>query len=314
MSNRSCGFLRSDDMNLTKRIFIASFIILLPLVIHAQLISVQSRLSSDSMMIGDQLSFTIHVEADENVTFQLPVIRDTLSRDLEVLYSLSADTVVAEGRRVVDHTYMFTGFEQGMQMIPAIPILYSVDEISDTALSMPLIIRVYEPVVDTTQQIKPIKPPINTPVTFREVLPWIAFGIGAWLLVTLIFALVWMFREHKKDPEIFSIKPLEPAHVVAFRELDRLKEEKLWESGLIKNYYTKLTEISRQYIERQYGIPAMERTTDEILDAFRTKIIEEESRSPYQLRSSKWLHLDELPPLELLHMIVSFVPPYLHEI
>ena len=51
-------------------------------VLHAQLISVQSGMSSDSMMIGDQLRFTLRVEAAENVQFNMPVIRDTLSRHL----------------------------------------------------------------------------------------------------------------------------------------------------------------------------------------------------------------------------------------
>ena len=62
---------------------------------------------------------------------------------------------------------------------------------------------------------------------------------------------------------------MEPAHVIAFRELDKLKEEKIWEKGQVKLYYTRLTEVSRQYIERQYGIPAMEQTSHEIMKAFK---------------------------------------------
>ena len=237
--------------------------------LQAQIISVQSRLSSDSMMIGDQLLFTLHVEAAEHIPFTLPELKDTLSRDLEVLFPYATDTSRADGSLVVDHTYVITGFEPGMQLVPAQPVVYSYNNTTDTALSMPLIIRVYEPAVDTTQQIKPIKPPMNTPVSLKEVVPWIALGMGTWLLGTLVMALVWMYRQRKRDPEIFSMKPLEPAHVVAFRELDNLKEKKLWESGQVKLYYTRLTEISRHYIERQYGIPAMEHTTEEILGAFR---------------------------------------------
>jgi hypothetical protein len=139
----------------------------------------------------------------------------------------------------------------------------------DTARSMPLMIQVFEPAVDTSEQIKPIKPPINTPVTLKELLPWVAMGVGAWFLGTFIYALVWMQRQKRRDPEVFTLKPQEPAHVIAFRELDRLKEKKLWESGAVKEFYTRLTEITRSYIERQYGIPAMERTTHDILGAFR---------------------------------------------
>ncbi len=221
------------------------------------------------MMIGDQVVYSLHVEAGENVDFKLPVLQDTLGRNLEVLFPIASDTILANGRKVVDQSYMITGFEPGMQMIPAQRVVYSLGEILDTALSMPLLIGVYEPAVDTAQQIKPIKPPINTPLTLKEILPWIALGAGIWMAGTLIFALLWIYRQRKKNPEAFLLKPQEPAHVVAFRELDKLKEEKEWEKGRVKQYYTRLTEITRHYIERQYGIPAMERTTEEILKAFR---------------------------------------------
>jgi hypothetical protein len=221
------------------------------------------------MMIGDQVVFQLVVDAAENVDFLIPELRDTLSREIEVLYPVSADTVVAGGRRVVEQRYMITGFEPGLQMIPSQPVKYQTGNVMDTARSMPLMIQVFEPAVDTSAQIKPIKPPINTPVTLKEILPWVAMGVGAWFLGTFIYALVWMQRQKRRDPEVFTLKPQEPAHVIAFRELDRLKEKKLWESGEVKEFYTRLTDITRSYIERQYGIPAMERTTHDILMAFR---------------------------------------------
>jgi hypothetical protein len=81
--------------------------------------------------------------------------------------------------------------------------------------------------------------------------------------------LIRRYLKRKRDPEGFSKKPLEPAHVIAFRELDKLKGEKIWTKGEVKQYYTRLTEITRHYIERQYEIPAMESTTEEILHAFK---------------------------------------------
>lgn len=234
-----------------------------------QLIRVQSEVSDDSLMIGDQIVYTLRVEAADDVDFIFPEIRDTLSKEIEVLFPISADTLLTGGRMVVSRRYMVTGFEPGLQLIPAQPVLYSTAALNDTARSMPLMIQVFEPAVDTAQAIKPIKPPINTPLTFREVIPWLSLGLGAWLLATLIYALIWIQRQRSRDPEVFTLKPQEPAHVIAFRELDRLKEKKLWERGEIKPFYTRLTEITRSYIERQYGIPAMERTTEEILTAFR---------------------------------------------
>lgn len=262
---------------------ISSFLFLMTVLIKAQLISVQSSISSDSMMIGDQLIYTLRVEAAQNVDFMLPMLSDTLSRDLEILSPLSADTISAEGKRVVNHRYLITGFEPGMQVIPTQRVVYSTGELSDTALSMPLMISVVDPVVDTSQQIKPIKPPINTPLTLREALPWAGMGMGALLLIGGIYYLIRRYRRKQAGPEGIPLKPTEPAHVIAFRELDKIKAEKIWEKGKVKLYYTRLTEVTRQYIERQYGIPAMEQTTEEIIQAFR-KVNREDSLLDEMLR------------------------------
>jgi hypothetical protein len=246
-----------------------SFLMVMAAPLQAQLISVRSELSSDSLMIGDQVIYTLRVEAAEQVDFKMPLLRETLGRNLELLSPAVSDTVHAEGRRMVRKSYIITGFEAGMQMVPAHEVIYKSGNLIDTARSMPLMIQVYEPVVDTTQQIKPIKAPINTPITFREVLPWVAVGLGGLVVAMLVFLLLRKYLYRKRDPEGQVERILEPAHVIAFRELDRLKEEKIWEKGQVKQFYTRLTEVTRTYIERQYGIPAMERTTEEILRAFR---------------------------------------------
>lgn len=245
------------------------FLTVIAAPLQAQLISVTSELSSDSLMIGDQLIYTLRVEAQDQVKFSMPVLYDTLGRNLEVLSPAVFDTSQTDGRRVVSQSYIVTGFEAGMQMVPAQDVVYSNGNLRDTARSMPLMIRVYEPVVDTTQQIKPIKAPLNTPLTFREILPWLAVGAGFLLVATLVFVILRRYLLRKRDPEEFVSRTREPAHVIAFRELDKLKEEKIWEKGRVKQFYTSLTGITRTYIERQYGIPAMERTTEEILHAFR---------------------------------------------
>jgi hypothetical protein len=70
---------------------------------------------------------------------------------------------------------------------------------------------------------------------------------------------------------LFSIpsKPKEPAHIIALRELDRIKNEKLWQKDKIKEFYSDVTETLRIYIEDRFDIPAMEQTTDEILTNFK---------------------------------------------
>ncbi|MBA7625810.1 hypothetical protein ES703_33242 [subsurface metagenome] len=60
-------------------------------------------------------------------------------------------------------------------------------------------------------------------------------------------------------------KPEEPAHITAFRELDKIKARKLWQQKQVKEYYTRITYIIRWYIFKRFGIHALEETSDEIL-------------------------------------------------
>jgi hypothetical protein len=252
-----------------KGLFIGSMNLLLVHSAGAQLIRVESLLSRDSLMIGEQIVYTLKVEAAKDVAFSLPALKDTISSTLEVISPLGADTISAGERIVVEQHYLITGFESGPQLVPSQEVIYHWENEPDTARSMPLVVHLYDPPVDTAQQIKPIKAPINTPLSFKEVLPWAAAGLGGLLLVGWGIWFLRRYLKRRKDPETFIQKPAEPAHVIAFRELDKLKEEKIWARGEVKQYYTRLTDITRQYIERQYGIPAMESTTDEILFAFR---------------------------------------------
>ena len=252
------------------RKYIGALLILgLCVQVRAQLISVQPVLSADSIMIGDQLNYTIHVEADEKVDFIMPRLQDSLGSHLEILALAATDTLQEEGRLLVDHSYLVTAFEGGMHLIPAPRVRYAFGDIEDTAVGMPLMIAVHEPEVDTSQAIKAIKPPINTPVSFSEALPWAGLGLGVLLVAVLAYYLIKKYVKRRGGETGLPAKPLEPAHILAFRELDRLKDEKIWERGAVKAYYSQLTEITRRYIERQYGIPAMESTSEEILKAFR---------------------------------------------
>jgi hypothetical protein len=48
--------------------------------------------------------------------------------------------------------------------------------------------------------------------------------------------------------------------------LTELDEKLLWQNNKVKEYYSELTEIVRGYIERELKVPALEKTTDEVLE------------------------------------------------
>ncbi|MFW5805918.1 MAG: hypothetical protein ACOCVX_05250 [Bacteroidales bacterium] len=124
----------------------------------------------------------------------------------------------------------------------------------------------------TAYRIKDINDELyETPLSFSEMLYYIWHFIKNnwwWLsaLVLLILAAIYYFFFYTKNKPIFrqKIKPEEPAHVIAFRELDRIKEEKLWQKNRVKDYYTDLTDTLRHYLENRYDVQAMEKTSNEI--------------------------------------------------
>ena len=56
-----------------------------------------------------------------------------------------------------------------------------------------------------------------------------------------------------------------PPHEAALAALSKLKEKKLWERGMEKEYFTELTEILRIYLDKRFGINAMEMTSRQIM-------------------------------------------------
>jgi hypothetical protein len=165
-------------------------------------------------------------------------------------------------------------FSPGWNTVPPQPVAFDTGDLADTVYTTAQLLTVLAPRVDTAQAIMPIKPPVNTPVSLAEVLPWALAGYGALLLFTLVAALIWIRRQRAQDPEQFRIKPLEPAHLVAFRELEKLRQENLPGKGAIKEYYTRLTWIVRGYMARQFDIHALESTTSEIIEAFSVQYAE----------------------------------------
>jgi hypothetical protein len=242
---------------------------------EAQVVTVKSSFGKDSVMLGEQLKYTISARAGEEVWIGLPEFSDTITSDIEIIEARPVDTTFEEGQRIITREYLVASFAPGWNTVPPQPVAFNTGELADTVYTTAQLLTVLAPQVDTTQAIMPIKPPVNTPVTLAEVLPWALAGYGALLLLTLVAALIWIRLQKEQDPEQFIVKPTEPAHVVAFRELEKLRKEDLPGKGKLKEYYTRLTWIIRGYMARQFDIHALESTTTEIIEAFSVRYTEQ---------------------------------------
>ena len=225
--------------------------------------------SKESILIGEQMEMNVVLRGASGDTMLLPLIEDTLITEIEILSRSKVDTAF-EGaqleQRILSQTYTITSFDSGSFPVSPRVALINGEEVE----SNPFLIAVQTIEVDTSKGIVDIKDIEQVPFSIKEWLQenwqWIAIGIFLIALITII-ALKLSKRKPKVEPEI--IIPERPANEIAAERLEQLKEEKLWQAGKIKLYYSELSDILREYIEHRYLIPALEQTTDEIINGLR---------------------------------------------
>ena len=231
--------------------------------------TVHTRLIPDTVWIGDHFRMEVEINHDQAQDLQIASFENKrISKDIEILDGPKIDTVRHEGRNLVLRlTYTLTTFEEGLHIVTGYPVVYSQTNTIDTVKSedmTTLYVNTFE--IDTTKQtIYDIKTPLKTPLQFAEIKDYVFMGlIAAAILATIIYLIVRHVARRKGK---IRRKPDEPPHITAIRELERLLSEKVWQNGRHKEYYSRLTDIIREYLEGRYGIGAMEMTSPEIMAA-----------------------------------------------
>jgi hypothetical protein len=247
-----------------RRVLITSVVLLLSVAAFSQDITVSSLPDTTVMLIGDQTGFTVKATMPGNVRAELSTATDTLAGKIIVLRRDPRDTFSSpDGSMTITDRYLVTSFDTGTFRIP--PFYAEVTK-GDSVLryfSDVSFLKVIRPDItppDSTNVIFDIVPPRAAPVTFAEVLPWLVIAAIA---AVVLYLLARFLPRNPLRRLVRPPAPPEPAHVIALRELQSLRAEELWQKGEIKEYYSRLTDILRRYIDNRYGISSPELTTDE---------------------------------------------------
>jgi hypothetical protein len=237
---------------------------IIPVAANSQYVEIRAKFDTDQVLIGDQFNLNLSVSQPVGTEVRFPDIRDSLAGKIEVLRQGNIDTLVVDDRLELKRKILLTCFDSGLYEIPPLPFRVSSADWKDSIFSNPVFLAVNTVPLDSV--IRDIKQPLKVPVSFAEIYPFILIAIG--VAAVTYFAFYLLRKRKKKEPVFASAKPQEPAHLIALRELDKLKENKLWQRNEYKLYYTRLTEIIRNYIERRFNIPAMEQTSYDILQSW----------------------------------------------
>jgi cbb3-type cytochrome oxidase subunit 3 len=205
-----------------------------------------------SIRIGEQIQYKILVNETDNVIF--PELKmDSLGK-VEVVESLPTDTL----KNKLEKRYLLTSFDSGRYIIPKQQVLIN----NKKFFTDSLLVDVAKVKVDTTKQkMFPIKSIKREPKTFEDYKHLWWWIIPILLLIAAVLYFVFRKKEKKAAVEVY-IAPIQEA-MMRLKELD---EKQLLQQNKIKPYYTELTDIVRTYLEKDVSVPALESTTNELIE------------------------------------------------
>ena len=220
--------------------------------------SVILEVDTNLLRIGEQFNVTIKIyEVDKNEIF-FPD-SNLLFQDFELLNS-SPLFERNNQDKFCHKSFLLTSFDTGQFILDSIPVLIAqkdslfTNAVSVTFLSLP---------VDTTNQFFDIKPPKKIPFKFKELMFYLPYLLGVLLLIFLVF-LVFKFLNREETTIVNEIDPAIPIDVYFLNQLKELKSKKYLQKKMYINFYTKLSEIFRGYLELRFNIPALESSTNEL--------------------------------------------------
>lgn len=249
-----------------KRIFIFIILTVCTLTSMAQ-VSVEAKIDSLEMVIGQQTDVTVTVTAKEGDQVEFPNFKplQQIIPGVEIVESGPMTTSgKSDGSCLFQRNYTLTSFDGKLYYLPPFAVKVNGKEYKSKSLAL----KVLEIEVDTTNVDKFFGPKDvqDNPFSWQEwsVIFWLSLIMLA--MISITYYLYLRLRDNKPIvAKIRIIKRLLP-HQKAMKEIEAIKADKMVMSENQKEYYTKLTDTLRKYIEERYGFRAMEMTSSEIID------------------------------------------------
>ncbi len=255
---------------------LACILLLFPIGLLAQVPT--ATLDTAVMRIGEQLNVLLSVDlGHEGITsIEWPLVEDELGPNMEVIRISEIDTIhTAIGTSMdivhLERRVVITSFDTGFWAIA--PFRFEIGgQVMETA---PLLLEVRGIDLGEKAQLRDIKPIHEVPFSLLSWLRrnWYWIVLPLLLVGALWYAWKWWRRRPIVSKEVKETGPTLPIHERILIALREVEQEKLWQNGAPKPYYSRITELLREYIEERYHVPALERTTDDLLHELRVSAL-----------------------------------------
>lgn len=256
-------------------IFLSVVLLSAGLTISAATPSVKARLDSTNILMGKLTTLRLEVTQDKGKPGAFPLFAGrngdsgyvgVCGDSVELRTSYSRDTVeLGSGRIQINYAVPVQSFDSGFYQLPQFVYVSGNDTARSNIVSLkviPVAVSADAKISDYAGVVEPEGKSI-----FDSLPDWL-YDYW-WLILILILSIagiIWGYRRYKEKGFILPKKPEPLPYDVAIKELNKLKSLSLWENGEEKEYFTRLTDILRIYLDKRFGINAIEMTTPQILE------------------------------------------------
>ena len=276
--------------------------------LSSQSLTVNAVLDSNKIRIGEQVKLHLYVNYDANavpkLNIQWPQIGDTITENIDVVSTSAIDTTIPDKTRPgfiqMHQQFIISPFDSGYHVIPAFKFKVNNDT-SNLFLTPTLMLEVHTVPTDSSlTKTKDVKSIFNEEFNWLWYKNHIIIGILLAILIAAIIIIRNYIIKKRKPIVIIDEGPKIPAHIKALEALEIIKQERIWTEGKYKEYYSSVADTIRLYLEERYAVPALESTTDEIMLAMRSQVIDSASKEKLQqiLQFSDLVKFAKMTPIE----------------
>lgn len=231
---------------------------------------IKASLDSLQLTMGQQTIARVDIVKGADAPSELLVDKNAFPAQVEIIDWLEGDTTdIGNGLVEIKRGLLIQSFDSGVYTIPPFLLVSGPDTIRSNSLSL----KVNPVDVTALTDIHPIADVAEFDSKWYDWLPdwitdyWVYILLGVLIIAGGVCA--YLIMSKKVNVTILPQKKRLPPDQIAFNRLNALKEAQLWEKGQEKEYYTRLIDILRDYLQERFGINAMEMTSSQILKALR---------------------------------------------
>jgi hypothetical protein len=228
-----------------------------PLTVHV-------RADKAEITIAETLLLELQATVEPGYEVRMPKVDKVLESFGIVDWDNLGDKLDEKGNVVSKYRYRLEPFLSGTYPIPAFTFEFhdvnSPQENKYELTTEPIDIEVTSLLEDQRGELKieDIEGVVEIPA---EPSYWWAWVVGVIAVAAVPGAWLWLQRRRVKE----LVRIFKPAHEIAYERLRLLVREDLVGTGRIKEFYGRISDILRHYIEHRFSLRAPERTTEEFL-------------------------------------------------